>query len=593
MYDYGIIGNCHVAALVSRAGSMDWLCLPRPDSPPIFGRLLDADGGHFDITSPNRHTTRQEYVENTNVLRTVFEDEHGNSFAVTDFAPRFEQYDRMFRPPTIVRIVTPLSGHPLVQANIRVVKGWSKEEVKPHRGNSHIRYNGFDDLLRLTTNTPLTYLLENQSFALQKELYFILTWGLPVEDDVEAVAHKFLRNTIRHWRTWVMRSSIPPFFQKEAIRSALTLKLHCYEDTGAILAAITTSLPEEVGAVRNWDYRYCWLRDAYFSVSSFYKLGYFEELDGILNFLYNVLTHSDIKRLNPVYRLDGTLPLPEINLEHWDGLEGTKPVRVGNQAAEHVQNDAYGEMLMTLTPLYFDERFTPVRSAQTDEMLHILARRCADVLTEPDAGLWELREGWKVHSFTLLLCWAGLERYARLIAEKRLSGDLAQALAWKQAADDALRSCIQDGVMWNSASNRIADASSLLLAALRYPDKRLLENTVNEVLSSLGLRAPGETKEKPPVFFFRYRHHDDFGVPHHAFVICTFWMVEALAALGRQEEARYILEQSLKSANHLGLFAEHYDLDTKEQRGNFPQCYSHVGLIHAAFAVSPDWEDIL
>ena len=591
MYDYGIIGNCHLSALVSRSGSVDWLCLPRPDSPPIFGRLLDPDGGHFSITSPDGQPGEQTYIENTNVLETRFSDANGNAFVVTDFAPRFEQYDRVFRPPTLVRIVTPISGHPLIRVSTRVVRGWEKEVVPPMRGNSHLRYTGFEDQLRLTTNSPLTFTLEDKAFALQKPLYFIVTWGLPVEDDLETVALKFLRKTVRYWRTWIKHCSLPSQFQAEVIRSALTLKMHCYEDTGAILAAITTSLPEQVGAVRNWDYRFCWLRDAYFSVSAFYQLGHFEELEGILHFLYNVMSKSDIKQLGPVYRIDGSLPLPEINLTNWKGFESTQPVRIGNQAAEHVQNDVYGEMLLTLTPLYFDQRFKPIRTPEYDEMVHTLARKCSEVLTEPDAGLWEFRDGWRVHSFTLLLCWAGLERYARLISENKLNGDLTQALAWKQAADEALQKCVQDGVLWNSADDKTADASALWMSSVRYPNPVLINRTIQEVRTHLGIKTSKD--DTNPAFFFRYKRQDDFGVPDHAFLICSFWMITSLARAGQVKDAKEMLEKTMMSANHLGLLAEHFDCDTHEQRGNFPQCYSHVGLIHAAFAVSPSWDDVL
>lgn len=593
MYDYGIIGNCQISALVHASGSIDWCCLPRPDSPPIFGKLLDPEGGHFQICPADQSRGWQQYQPNTNLLETLFTDAQGNSFIVTDFAPRFEQYGRMYRPSTLIRIVTPVRGHPHIKVSCRPVRGWSKEVIRPMRGNSSLRFEGLEDHLRLTTNMPLTYLVDEIDYPLTHTTYFALTWGSPVEEDLETVCQSFLRKTTLYWRTWVKHCSIPPAFQREVIRSALTLKLHCYEDTGAILAAITTSLPEEVGAVRNWDYRFCWLRDAYFSVTAFYKLGHFEEMEGLLEFLFRCLQGSDVKRLKPVYRLDGTLPLPEIAQDNWAGFKGTTPVRAGNQAAEHVQNDVYGEMLLTLSPLYFDDRFSHLRTREYDDMLHMLAAKCNESLHEPDAGLWEIRDGWKVHAFTLLLCWAGLDRYERLLAEGRLRGDLGQARAWKEAANTELQKAIKNNVLWNSSMDLTADASSLLLAVLGYPDAELGRATIAEVKASLAVYRKGASAGSSPSFFFRYKRQDDFGVPNHAFLICSFWMIQALAKVGEKDEAQRILEETLHAANGLGLFAEHFDCDTGLQTGNFPQCYSHVGLIQAAFSVSPSWDDVL
>lgn len=552
---------------------------------------MDPDGGSFVISPADEALGQQRYLDNSNILETTFTDKEGNVFSVTDFAPRYEQYGRFYRPVQIIRIVKPLIGHAQIRVSCRPVNGWSKRPLGVRRGNSHVRYEGLSDQLRLTTNMPLTYLLDELEFTLVKPLYFVLSWGTPITEDLEYVCTNSLNKTENYWRTWVKHCSIPTLFQSEVIRSALTLKLHCYEDTGAILAAITTSLPEEVSHTRNWDYRYCWLRDAYFTVSAFYKLGHFEELEGILEFLFNLLQKADLKNLSPVYRLDGSLPLPELNLDNWAGFEKSRPVRCGNQAAEHIQNDVYGEMLMTISPIYFDERFKDLRTKEHDEMVHVLAQKCFECLPEPDAGLWELRNGWKVHSFTSLFCWAGLERYERLIGRKLIQGDLARATHWKKEAVAQLNKAVKQGVLWNSDDDMTPDASLLMLGTLGYPDKTLIKNTIAEVKKTLGI--PASKSDSEPTFFFRYMRPDDFGKPKHAFMICTYWMIESLAKIGAREEASRILSRSLSAANHLGLIAEHFDLEKNEQRGNFPQCYSHVGLIHSAFAVSPSWEDVL
>jgi GH15 family glucan-1,4-alpha-glucosidase len=588
MYDLGLIGNCQASALVSRHGSVEWLCLPRPDSPPVFGRLLDPDGGHFSIAPVHPGSSSQRYHDATNVLATAHTDAQGNRFTVIDFFPRFEQMGRVYRPLMLIRRVIPLIGTPLVQVTVRPVLGWSKTPAEVVRGNSHLRFNGYDDQVRLTTTMPLTHLLGDGVIALTRPLEFALTWGVPVEDDLAAVAENFQRRTEDWWRTWVKHGATPLLFQHEVIRSALTLKLHCYEETGAVLAAVTTSLPETPGAVRNWDYRFCWLRDAYFTVSALHRLGHFRELEGILAFTLDVIHRENLERLRPVYRVDGTTPLPELECPGWRGHRDSQPVRDGNQAAEHVQNDVYGEMLLTLAPIYFDERFAHLRSPAYDQLLEVLATRCMATLDEPDAGLWELRDGWKPHAFSALMSWSALERYGRLAELGRIRAVPAVVTGWRDRAQAALMRSVADGVLWNAPGERVPDASSLLLAHVRHPDRALVERTVTTIGSQLAWNG-----DPTSGFLYRYRYQDDFGTPDHAFVICSFWHAEALARIGRAEQAQQVMERAMTSANHLGLIAEHWDPAKRQQHGNFPQCYSHVGLITAAFAVSPPWSTVL
>ncbi|MHB8483480.1 MAG: glycoside hydrolase family 15 protein, partial [Nitrospiria bacterium] len=291
MYPYGLIGNCQVSGLVSENGSLDWLCLPRPDSEPVFGRILDEEGGHFSISKADpeeKSNSFQRYIQNTNILQTKIALGGGSAFQITDFCPRFEQHGRMYRPIAIFRIVEPLSGSPAIRVSCKPVEGWSKTPARRVRGNSHLRFDVQQGDLRLATNMPMTYLAEETPFPLKEKLYFGMTWGLGIEDDLIKVSENFLDNTANYWRSWVKHCSIPTLYQNETIRSALALKLHCYEDTGAILAALTTSLPEEPGGGRNWDYRFCWLRDAYFVLSAFHHLGHFEEMEGFLKYLLNI-----------------------------------------------------------------------------------------------------------------------------------------------------------------------------------------------------------------------------------------------------------------------------------------------------------------
>lgn len=592
MYDHGLIGNCQIAALVSKEGSVDWLCLPRPDSPPVFGRLLDGEGGHFSVAAADEvASSHQEYVRNTNVLVTTITTKRGDSFKITDFCPRFEQFGRMFRPFSVFRMVEPLAGHPRIKVECRPVDGWDKQPVPAVRGSSHLRYDLRGDSLRLWTNMPLTYLEEGQVQSLTEKTYFCLSWGTSLEEELGLVTENFLRQTIDYWRRWVQHCNVPTEFQRETIRSALALKLHCYEDTGAILAALTTSLPEEEGSERNWDYRFCWLRDASFTLGAFQALGHFEEMEGFLKFLLSLAqAHEESReKLRPVYALDRSLPLPELIHSAWEGYHGAGPVRSRNQAAEHVQNDVYGEMLIALAPIFFDERFHHLRTKDHEEMLGNLAEFCRQKVGQPDAGLWELRDGWREHSFSNLLCWAGLDRVITLQGQghlKNLTG-LEDARA---RAESAVRAAAVNHVVGNGPDDPTPDASLLFLPLLRFPDGKLCRETVLAIERELAFEAEGERYEG---FLYRYLRKDDFGRPASAFLICSFWLVQALVKVGERDRAYALMHRLSSSANHLGLLAEHFEPRERSQRGNFPQAYSHVGQILAAFAVSKPWDEVL
>jgi GH15 family glucan-1,4-alpha-glucosidase len=354
---------------------------------------------------------------------------------------------------------------------------------------------------------------------------------------------------------------------------------------------MTTSLPEQVGGQRNWDYRYCWLRDAYFTLTAFNNLGHFEEMESFLNFLLNIaLTHEQSRdRLRPVYTLSQGLPLPEIEHANWIGYQGSAPVRSHNLAADQVQNDAYGEMILTFTPIFFDERFVDLRTRDLDGLLTHLAQLCARSIGRQDAGLWEIRGGWQEHSFTNLLCWAGLERLERIKRAGFLKSITLDLTAERERASRALLRAVRDGAVRNGPDDATHDAALSQLAILGYPDRALCDSTLGQIVRELSLTCDrSETG-----FFYRYVREDDFGKPDGAFVVCSLWIAQALARLGNLNHARAILDRVVTAGNHVGLLSEHFIPRTKDQCGNFPQAYSHVGLINAAFAVSPPWSDVL
>jgi len=584
--ELGLIGNCQFSALVASTGEVVWCCLPRFDSEPVFARLLDQQrGGGFLVGPASGARGVQSYLENTNVLATTFRGEDG-AFRVLDFAPRFLKDERSFRPTQLVRLIEPLEGCPRVVVRCDPILGWSQETPERLEGSNHVRFEGYARPLRLTTDVPLTA-LDGQPFVLTERRHLLLSYGPPVEEPLPGLCERFLAETARYWRRWVKHCNIPPLHQSEVIRSALVLKLHCFEDTGAIVASMTTSIPEAPGSRRTWDYRYCWLRDSYYVLGALRLLGHFEEREHFVQFLLEVAGGSPDLALRPLYGVDGKSDLAERILGNWSGFEDHATVRVGNNAVEHVQNDVFGELVLALAPIFIDQRF---RAEQTPEVLDLLvrlARRGVETAGTPDAGIWEYRTTNVPQTFSSVMGWAAADRM-RVVSARHAP----QFEAEFQHAAERIRQQIcarawnqERGFFAGSYAGHDLDASLLQMATLRFlprDDPRLL-GTLEAI--SRELDQEGWTQ--------RYRHDDGFGAPEVAFVLCTLWRVEALAAIGRGREAEQVLAHALGALSPLGLMAEDWDPRGRRQWGNFPQAYSHVGLIHAAFAASPRWTDIL
>ncbi|MCU0701285.1 MAG: glycoside hydrolase family 15 protein [Myxococcaceae bacterium] len=581
----GLIGNCQVSALVSASGEVMWCCLPRFDAAPVFGALLDPAGGVFRIGRPDGAPGVQRYLDNTNVLETRFEGPDG-SFRVVDFFPRFEQNGRTFRPTQLFRLVEPLSGTPQVSVEVAPVLGWSKAKPAKVFGSHHVQWQGYDAPLRLTTDAPLAW-LEGQPFALTGPRHFVLAWGAPVEEDLAALCARFRTATEGYWRTWVKHCDVPPLWQDEVIRSALTLKLHCAEDTGAIVAALTTSLPEAPGGGRTWDYRYCWLRDAYYALDAFRLLGHFEEREQFLSFLLSLVGSAPDLALRPVYRLDGKSDLDESVLSHWAGWRGEGPVRLGNGAAMHQQHDVYGELVLALAPLFFDSRFRDQQTPAVLDLVTRLARKGVALAGTPDAGIWEYRTAWTPQTFSTLMCWAGADRMAEVARRHRpaLEPEFREAAARLQRL---VRETCVDGArqtLVTRPGTADVDASLLQALPLRFFPRAdpLASGTIDAVMADLSIDG----------WLQRYRHDDGFAHHRVAFTICTFWLVQALVVAGRRDEAREVMTRACAVAPPLGLWSEDLDPRTGTLWGNYPQAYSHVGLIHAAFAAAPAWTELV
>lgn len=585
MLPHALLGNCNYSALVDR-GRVEWLCWPRFDSSFVFGALLDQErGGVFAVEPAGEARCEQRYVENTNVLRTVFRGD-GGAFEVLDFAPRFREHDRLFKPTMLVRILRPLSGEPLVRVRCRPTYDYGRQKVTRWLASNHIQFCDLPAPLRLTTNLPLTFVDEERPFVLDRPRHLVLTWGQPLEAPLEETAERFLQRTIDYWRAWVRNGRVPRDYQREVIRSALALKLHQFEDTGAIIAATTTSIPEHPGSGRNWDYRFCWLRDAYFSLQAFDTLGYTDELERFLVWLRNLCeVHGD--DLQPLYSVSGEAKLEEVVLEHLAGHEGDGPVRIGNQAYVQPQYDVYGEMVLAISRMLLDVRFAEHESiAGARRLVGRLLQQIEKHLDRPDAGLWELRGRRSLHTFTLLMHWAGARR-AAAIGEALGAAELVQRGATVAAAADALlrERCFDAarGILVQRADGHEVDAATLLAVQFGWLPAQ-------DPRARVHVRAVCRALELPGGLLRRYDGVDDFGEMKAAFTVCSLWAAQALGAVGDADAGRALFERVLSLHNGVGLFSEDIEPATGVQLGNFPQTYSHVGVINTAFQLGRAWE---
>jgi GH15 family glucan-1,4-alpha-glucosidase len=577
-YNLGIIGNCSYLAYINVHAEVKWLCWPRFDSSFIFGSLLDEKrGGNFSITPTTEYTSRQYYVPNTNVLCTEFQCANGK-FRVMDCAPRFHQYERNFKPLMLVRKIERLDGNPIIKVVCNPVGNYGAMIPETVMSSNHVRYLNFDMQVRLTTDIPLSYILEEQSFVLDQNRYLILTYGEPLEAPLKGTAEDFINKTVRYWQTWVKSTYVPDIYQQEVIRSALVLKLHQYEDTGGIIASGTTSLPEYHNSVRTWDYRYCWFRDSYYTLKAFNEMGHFDELERYFEFIQNILTREG-GRIQPLYTVTGKKELEEIELD-LDGYLGNRPVRVGNKAYEQIQNDVYGQVLVGMLPLYIDQRLTfsskKLYKSMVDRCLYWIEK----TMDEPDAGLWEFRTITQVHTYTLLFHWAGCKAAAK-IGQVMTDGDLVKrANALAEIASQKMEAAYdtQRGVYAQAPTATHLDASTLKMITMGYLDPDSEKARKHLIALEQALR----TEQG---LFYRYIHEDDFGKPEATFLVCAFWYVDALACVGRVDDARKTLDGILKYANSLGIFSEDVGVDGS-QWGNYPQTYSHVGLINAVFRIA-------
>ena len=582
--NYGIVGNCRSGALISERGSVDWLCLPQFNSPSVFAKILDSErGGFFDIVPQKSYACKQYYTPHTNILVTSFECEDG-AFEVHDFMPRYQTEDHRSRymPPDLIRYFKYKSGKPVIRINYCPRLEYGRCETNFKIEDEYIKAftSGCEyDSLYFYSSFDKERLLRGESHVLDQNHFCLISYHQKLLKQTVEREYLKLQRTKVYWLNWSQRTTNYTQFNNIIERSALTLKLLSFQKSGAVLAALTTSLPETIGEVRNWDYRFCWIRDASMVVKIMKHIGHNTISRRYLNFIIDVMPDKD-EKMQIMYGINGERELKETTLDHLDGYMSSKPVRIGNAAYQQKQNDIYG-ILLDVIYQHFKIHYT---SLEHSEELWTVVRNVVRVVERnwqlPDKGIWELRNEDRHFTFSKVLCWTAIDRAARIAI---LLNRRNYASEWGK-----LRGIIHDDILNNAWSEKKQaftqsydsedlDASVLLMESYGFihaSDYKYVSTVIKiqEELEHNGL-------------MYRYKNNDDFGTPSSAFTICSFWLINALYKIGRKDEAREKFKRLLSYSNHLGLFSEDIDFESKCLLGNFPQAYSHLALIETAITL--------
>lgn len=591
-YNYALIGNCTSAALVNHDCSIDWLCLPFFDSASVFARILDEEkGGYFKIWAKDIISVEQSYLYHTPIVKTVFTTKDG-VFEVRDYMPRFSTNNAdVYCPSEIHRNIFLVRGNPTitVELNPRPNYGLGPAKLSVHPeylkiSSLHGDYNSF----YMYSNLNLEDIRQGKEIVLKESAYFLLSYHEKIEAVNQDKILMEYERTKGYWLYWVYRTRLPQKHKEMLIRSIVTLKLLMFQRTGAVIAAPTTSLPEIIGHERNWDYRYCWVRDASMIVDLFSRMGHARSALKYINFILNrmLLKEHDI---SVMYGINGEENLEERFLEHLSGYEGSRPVRIGNQAYQQKQNDVYGELIETIyTSFVVDARSDLLINEEVWTVVRSLARKVEEVWREPDCGIWERRGPMQHFVHSKVMSWVAMDRAAKIAqyigknqyADRfmNVARDIKEDIL-KNAWDEELKSF----VMYYGSKD--LDASNLLMFHYEFLDKEdpRMVQTVLKTQSNL-------VKDG---YVLRYSADDEFGKPQNAFIVCTFWMINALYLIGREQEARDMLDRVMSCANKFGLFSEDVETDTGRLTGNFPQGYSHLAFIQTIFLLETqyDWSD--
>ncbi|GAA4036359.1 glycoside hydrolase family 15 protein [Parerythrobacter jejuensis] len=589
------IGNCQVSGLIDRTGAIVWGCVPRVDGDPVFCSLLNDSNrgaGIWRFELEGQVSATQEYIRNTPILVTRLEAEDGSAVEVLDFCPRYEGNGRMYRPVAFGRIVRPVAGNPRIRVVLRPMKNYGAQPVETTNGTNHIRYLVGQQGLRLSTDAPVGYVLESRTFRIEGDTHFFLGPDEPFSGNLREEIRRMEQSTRKYWQTWVRGLATPFEWQDEVIRCAITLKLCQHEETGAIVAALTTSIPEAAHSERNWDYRYCWIRDSYYTVQALNRLGALDVLEKYLGYLRNIVDSAKGGHIQPLYSVMGESELDETTAAYLAGYRGMGPVRRGNAAYKQIQHDCYGQIVMPTVQGFFDRRLLRIADDRDFESLEEVGEMAWKMHDQPDAGLWEFRTRQEVHTYSAVMSWAACDRLA---GTAELIGKPDRAKLWQDRAE-AIRTKIEAEAWVEGDSNGNSghykasfetdylDASLLQMIDLRFlkPDDPRFQSTFAAIEKEL---RRGE-------HMLRYATEDDFGAPETAFNVCTFWLIEALHLAGRSDEARGLFSTMLGHRTGSGMLSEDLDWESGELWGNFPQTYSLVGIINCAGLLSRPWSEV-
>ncbi|MFL2624958.1 MAG: glycoside hydrolase family 15 protein [Flavobacteriales bacterium] len=584
--NYGIIGNCQSSALIYKDSSIDWCCLPRFDSPSIFGKIIDNKiGGFFKIEPIGNYNVKQEYFKNTSILKTSFNNGF-DKFEVIDYMPRYQlKKNNYYSPPEISRIVRLVNGNPQIKIIYDPKLDYSLGESKSYVKDDFIvtvSENDNYETLYLYSNLNLNKILDSDKIELNSDLFFKISYYekllIPNLEDVLLE----LKKTSNYWINWISKTPSFKEFNNEILRSALTLKLLTYEKTGAVLAAVTTSLPETIGEERNWDYRFCWIRDASMVIKVITKLGHKNIVKNFIKFILDIIPDKN-EKLQIMYGINGEKILTEKTLKHFSGYLDSSPVRIGNAAYSQKQNDIYGILMDAIH--YQIEKF-PTENNEYEELWSIVKSIVWIVKNNwklPDKGIWEFRNEDKHFTFSKLLSWVAIDRAIKISVLIKKSSNLEK---WKLIRSEIYNDILNHG--WNSKLGAFTqsygsddlDASLLLMESYDFinANDSMYIKTVKAIEKNLmndGL-------------LFRYKNKDDFGIPSSSFTVCSFWYINSLYKIGEKEKSKDYFKKILEYSNHLGLYSEDLDFKSKRLLGNFPQAYSHLALIDCALNFNQD-----
>lgn len=577
--NYGVIGNCRTAALVSETGNIEWLCFPDFDSPSIFAQLLDREkGGCFGFEVSEDYQISQEYIPHTNILSTRFVSKE-DEFILLDFMPCYSSGDDThYLPAELYRYIRWIKGKPRLKVDYSPAPNYARSEATHIVTPQYIESYGSSDCKDrqyLYSSIPLQSIIDRKEITLEKDEFFLLSYNekvIPI--DIEREKIEYCR-TLVYWLNWTNRTKKYSLYNEVIERSLLVLKLMSYYN-GAVLAALTTSLPESVGEVRNWDYRFCWLRDASMSIETLFQIGHSGAAKRFMKFIQStfVARHESYQIM---YGIHGERQLTETILEHLSGYKNSAPVRIGNDAYHQRQNDSFGYLMDLIFQYYQLMPGTLDEIEDMWEMVKSILSTVIDDWKKPDKGIWEIRGESRHFVSSKVMCWVALDRGARIATKlnKYTYSECWQKEANRIQEDVMVHGWKEELQSFSQTYDNLSMDSSLLLMEpygfiqaddIRY---RKTVKAVKEALLHKGL-------------MYRYNSEDDFGMPSSAFTICTFWLIRGLFVIGEKEDARQLFEQVLKYSNHLGLFSEDLDFETKEQLGNFPQAYSHLALVNTA-----------